>query len=40
MLWFSDECEQYNRKRNHNLARAIFKRKTLEKKKTSKFERN
>lgn len=32
MLWFNEECEQYNRNRNHNLARAIFKRKTLEKK--------
>lgn len=31
MLWFNEECEQYNRNRNHNLARAIFKRKTLEK---------
>lgn len=40
MLWFNEECEQYNRKRNHNLARAIFKRKTLGKKMTSKFERN
>ena len=32
MVWFNEECEQYNRNRNHNLARAIFKRKTLEKK--------
>lgn len=32
MLWFNEECEQYKRNRNHNLARAIFKRKTLEKK--------
>ena len=40
MLWFNQECEQYNTKRNHNLARAIFKRKTLEKKMTSKYERN
>ena len=32
MLWFNEECEQYNRNRNHNLARAIFRRKTLEKK--------
>ena len=32
MLWFNEECEQYNRNRNYNLARAIFKRKTLEKK--------
>ena len=31
MLWFNEECEQYKRNRNHNLARAIFKRKTLEK---------
>lgn len=31
MLWFNEEFEQYSRKRNHNLARAIFKRKTLEK---------
>ena len=39
MLWFNEEFEQYNRKRNHNLARAIFKRKTLEKKNDFKIRK-
>lgn len=39
MLWFNEECEQYNRNRNHNLARAIFKRKTLEKKNDFKIRK-